>query len=84
MMSDCGTCHPEPGVKLPLADCGPCHTALGGLHGKGGHPGTGCASCHLPHAWKVSGRDACYPCHEDRKEHNAPNPCWECHEFVKN
>lgn len=81
MMGDCGMCHQAPGVKLPVADCKACHPVPGGLHGKGGHPQAACADCHKPHGWKVTSREACTPCHEDRKEHNAPNFCAECHEF---
>lgn len=81
MMSDCSTCHAEPGVKLPVAACAPCHAGLGGLHRKDAHRSADCSDCHRPHGWKVAARDACYACHDDRKEHNAPNLCWECHEF---
>ncbi len=82
MMSDCSTCHTAPGVKLPVNDCKTCHDKLGGLHKKGGHPDASCTDCHKPHQWKVSDRAACVACHEDKKDHNAPNFCGECHEFT--
>ena len=81
MMSDCTSCHAAPGVKLPVADCKSCHASLAGLHKKGGHPDAACTDCHKPHGWKVTSRDACLGCHTDRKAHNAPNFCGECHEF---
>ncbi len=81
MMSDCTACHTAPGVKLPLADCKSCHEGLGGLHKRGGHPDASCTDCHGRHVWKVAARDACLGCHEDRKAHNAPKPCGECHAF---
>ena len=79
---DCTSCHSAPGEKLPIGDCRSCHPKPSGLHTAGGHPGASCTDCHKQHIWKVSGRDACLACHEDRKEHNAPNPCSECHEFA--
>ena len=82
MMGDCSTCHSAPGVKLPVSDCKTCHDTLGGLHAKGGHPDASCTDCHAKHVWKVSARDACLACHEDKKAHNAPNFCGDCHEFT--
>jgi hypothetical protein len=84
MMSDCTACHAAPGVKLPIADCKSCHDSLAGLHKKGGHPDASCADCHKPHVWKVSGRDTCLQCHDDKKDHNAPQACASCHGFAAN
>jgi hypothetical protein len=82
MMADCTTCHASPGVKLPLADCKSCHEKLPGLHSKGGHPDAACTDCHKPHGWKVSGRDACLACHDDKKDHEKEaQDCASCHEF---
>ena len=81
MMDDCTSCHPAPGVKLPIADCKSCHDSLAGLHKKGGHPDASCTDCHKPHVWKVSGRDTCLQCHDDKKDHNAPQACASCHDF---
>jgi hypothetical protein len=78
---DCTSCHSAPGEKLPLADCKSCHGKLGGAHKKGGHPDAACVDCHKPHGWKVTSRDACLGCHTDKKTHNAPNFCGECHDF---
>jgi len=82
MMSDCTTCHSAPGVKLPVSGCKTCHDTLGGLHKKGGHPAAECVDCHKPHTWKVTERAACLTCHDDKKNHNAPNFCGDCHEFT--
>jgi hypothetical protein len=81
MMGDCTGCHSAPGVKLPIADCKGCHDALGGLHKKGGHPDAACTDCHKPHAWKVTERATCLACHDDKKDHNAPTFCGDCHAF---
>jgi hypothetical protein len=35
----------------------------------------------LPHTWKVTARETCLTCHEDKKDHNAPTFCGECHHF---
>jgi len=79
----CLTCHPAPGVRKPVTACASCHDgSLGGLHLKGGHPDAACTDCHAPHAWKVGQRATCLTCHEDKKDHNAPAFCGECHEFT--
>lgn len=81
MMGDCTGCHSAPGVKLPISDCKGCHDALGGLHKKGGHPDAACTDCHKPHTWKVTERATCLACHDDKKDHNAPTFCGDCHAF---
>ena len=83
MMSsmECTDCHAKAGQKLPVADCRTCHEKPAGLHTQGMHPDAECTDCHKPHAWKVSGRDPCLGCHEDRKDHNAPGACADCHDF---
>lgn len=82
MMDDCSNCHGQPGVKLPVADCKGCHDSLGGLHLKGGHPDASCTDCHQPHLWKVTARATCLQCHDDKKDHNAPQRCGDCHDFT--
>jgi len=78
----CLNCHPAPGVLKPLAACASCHGgSLGGLHLKGGHPDASCTDCHSPHLWNVTQRSTCLACHEDKKDHNAPAFCGDCHEF---
>lgn len=81
MMSDCSACHQVPGARQPQNDCKSCHDKPKGLHLKGGHPGMTCTDCHAPHVWKVAAREGCLSCHEDRKEHNAPEACGSCHDF---
>ncbi len=81
MMDDCTNCHSAPGVKLPIADCKSCHDSLSGLHKKGGHPDAACTDCHKPHLWKVTERSTCLACHDDKKDHNAPKFCGDCHDF---
>ena len=41
-----------------------------------------CMSCHTPHTWKVTSRETCLTCHEDKKTHYAPTFCGECHKFA--
>ena len=77
----CSACHAKEAERTPVGDCRKCHANPGGLHRKGDHPGAACTECHRPHAWKVEGRDVCYGCHDDRKEHNAGDACKECHDF---
>jgi hypothetical protein len=78
---DCTSCHKVPGQRKPQNDCHDCHDKPAGLHQKGGHPDAECTDCHKPHAWKVTGRDTCLNCHDDKKEHNAPGDCAGCHGF---
>ena len=83
MSSGCGTCHLKEGEVKPLASCASCHGTLGGLHRTGAHVGAGCTACHTPHTWKVTTRETCLGCHGDRKNHNAPAFCGECHKFAE-
>ncbi|MEW5765216.1 MAG: NapC/NirT family cytochrome c [Acidobacteriota bacterium] len=82
MSMGCDTCHVRPQEVLPLADCRSCHEALKGLHTGGAHPDLSCAECHKPHTWKVSGREGCESCHEDKRAHyEKDGPCAGCHGF---
>ena len=83
MKMACTDCHKKVGEVKPLTACQECHDTLSGLHKKGGHPDAACTDCHKPHVWEVTGRDTCLACHSDMKEHNAPKPCTECHDFRK-
>lgn len=78
---ECVDCHEKPGLKQPVTDCKTCHEKPKGLHAKGMHPDSECTDCHKPHGWTVGGRETCLGCHEDRKEHNAPDACAGCHDF---
>lgn len=77
----CDSCHQRSQYVQPLEDCTSCHTVTG-LHQEGGHPDASCTDCHKPHTWLVTKRETCLQCHEDKKEHNAPTFCGECHEFT--
>ena len=82
MMSlECKTCHLKEQEVHPLADCLSCHRALGGLHKNASHSGIFCNDCHAPHLWRVTERKTCVACHEDKKDHNLPSFCGECHKF---
>ena len=81
MSGDCRACHQLAGALQPQNDCKVCHTGLGGLHSSGGHPSAACTDCHRPHDWRLSARDTCLACHVDKKEHNAPALCSQCHSF---
>ncbi len=83
MGSPCRECHRKAGEALPVVACRECHPTLYGLHKKKDHAESACKDCHKPHAWSVRGRDVCLECHEEMKEHNAPEPCAECHAFRK-
>jgi hypothetical protein len=82
MSMECGTCHLKEQEAKPIADCKSCHNKLGGEHKKGEHPKTECMVCHPHHSWKVTTRDTCLACHSDKKDHNAPTLCGECHQFT--
>ncbi len=83
MSGGCDTCHANEQEIKPINDCKACHEKLPGLHTKGGHPDTSCTDCHKQHIWKVTGRDACVACHDDKKEHYKDGgDCASCHEFT--
>ncbi len=79
---DCSNCHIKLPSKHPIGDCASCHAALSGAHKLGGHPAMDCQDCHKPHTWKVTKRETCLTCHKDKKKHNAPSFCGECHDFT--
>jgi hypothetical protein len=82
MATGCGTCHVNEQEVKPLVSCTSCHRTLGELHKVRTHIDAGCTTCHAPHAWKVTARETCLACHEDKKDHNAPAFCGECHHFT--
>ena len=81
MSSGCDICHLREGDVKPLASCTSCHKSLGGLHKASSHGAAECTACHSPHAWRVTARETCLACHDDKKEHHSPIFCGECHEF---
>jgi hypothetical protein len=80
----CDNCHLKEQEVKPLADCKTCHDGLPGLHNKGGHPDAECTDCHQPHVWKVTGRDVCMQCHDDKGDHYKGQACASCHDFTSN
>jgi len=84
MDGGCDTCHAKEQEIKPINDCKTCHEDIGGLHTKGGHPDASCTDCHRPHAWRVSGRDVCLACHDDKKQHYGDGgDCAGCHDEFK-
>jgi len=81
MSMECGTCHLKEQEVKPVANCKSCHDKVGGEHRKGEHSKTECTACHAHHTWKVTSRDTCLACHGDKRDHNAPAFCGECHQF---
>ncbi len=82
MDGGCDTCHANSQEVKPINDCKACHEKLPELHAKGGHPDAACTDCHKPHGWKVTGRDVCVACHDDKKKHNVEGgDCAGCHDF---
>jgi len=82
MDGGCDSCHAAEQQVKPLNDCKACHEKLSELHAKGGHPDAACTDCHKPHTWKVTGRDTCVACHDDRKAHYPDGgACAGCHDF---
>ena len=82
MDAGCDTCHLKDQEVKPLADCKTCHEDLAGLHKKGGHPDASCTDCHKPHGWKVTGREICMGCHDDKAKHYRGRDCASCHDFT--
>jgi c(7)-type cytochrome triheme protein len=77
----CKECHIKEQQLRPIVACATCHAGLAGLHGKKPHREGGCAACHAPHAWAVSGRAACATCHADKVKHYEGQACAQCHAF---
>ena len=84
MKMACKTCHLQEAEVVPMVNCKSCHRSPKGLHKINGHSTPSCATCHLPHTWKVIARDTCLTCHEDKKDHYVPTFCGECHHFDLN
>jgi NapC/NirT cytochrome c family, N-terminal region len=82
MSMACKTCHLKEAELQPMANCRSCHSNVGGLHKKGEHADIPCINCHTPHGWKVSTRETCLTCHEDKKTHHTPTFCGDCHKFA--
>jgi hypothetical protein len=81
MSMACKTCHIREAEVKPMVNCKSCHPILKGLHKKDEHINVSCASCHVPHTWKVTGRETCLTCHDNKKTHNPPTLCGVCHKF---
>jgi len=81
MALECKTCHLKEQEVQPLSECRSCHGQIGGLHKKDAHAGSACTVCHAPHDWILSKRETCLACHDDKKEHKAPELCGKCHLF---
>ena len=77
----CKTCHLREAEVRPMVDCRSCHANLRELHKQHDHASAACTTCHMPHRWRVPVRETCLNCHEDKKDHYAPNSCGECHPF---
>jgi len=83
MDGGCDSCHVGEQEVQPLNDCKACHEGLKELHVAGGHPDAACTDCHAPHAWRVTTREPCLACHDDKKDHYAEGgACASCHEFA--
>ena len=76
----CDSCHRVPQEVIGMTACGDCHSPKG-LHRKANHAKTACTFCHRPHQWRVTGRETCMQCHDDRKGHNPGAACATCHVF---
>jgi hypothetical protein len=77
----CQQCHLKEQSVQPVADCAGCHPARAELHLRPAHSAVPCTTCHAPHQWKVTARETCVNCHQDKTAHNAPAICQTCHPF---
>jgi hypothetical protein len=84
MKMACKTCHLQEAEVVPMVNCKSCHPSPRGLHKIKEHLTPSCTTCHAPHTWKIIARDTCLSCHEDKKDHEAPAFCGECHHFGLN
>jgi hypothetical protein len=79
---DCQDCHLDLQSLLPVMDCTDCHE-MEELHvDVEDHADADCITCHQPHLWRVSSRDVCYECHDDKEDHNPGELCADCHDFI--
>jgi len=83
MAFPCAQCHLKEQSRKPTTACVTCHPTRSELHLKPTHSAAECTTCHLPHGWKVTKREACLTCHQDKKAHNSEGLCWDCHQFRK-
>lgn len=83
MQWDCSQCHKPHNAAMPVADCLSCHSTIKqqSLHQAKTHSETACKTCHKPHEWKVTSRDTCTGCHQDKVAHNAGQLCINCHDY---
>lgn len=96
--TECAACHTPPGMSARKLDCEGCHedrhtaagTCLqchqGGVMAKHDFPKwdhAGCAECHTLPKLKTWSREVCLACHADRKNHNPPDACTDCHDRPK-
>jgi hypothetical protein len=81
MSMACKTCHLKEAELQPMVNCRSCHSKLAGLHKQGEHVNVPCISCHTPHTWKVTTRETCLTCHDDKKNHYSSTFCGKCHKF---
>ena len=82
MSMPCSTCHLREAETEPMVSCKSCHPVSRGLHRQKEHSTVPCSTCHAPHAWKVTARETCLTCHDDKKEHYPPAFCGDCHAFA--
>jgi hypothetical protein len=81
MSMPCKTCHLREAEVKPMKECRSCHARPGGLHHHEAHSTPACTECHTPHVWTVSKRETCLTCHDQMKNHYAPQFCEKCHDF---
>ena len=83
MKWDCRECHKPHNAEKPVVDCTSCHAGVlrQGLHKATTHSQTACKVCHKPHEWKVTKRETCTGCHQDKTSHNADKLCVDCHDY---
>jgi hypothetical protein len=77
----CQQCHLKEQSVQPVMDCAGCHPARSELHLRPAHTAVPCTTCHAPHQWRVTARETCVSCHQDKTAHNAPAICQTCHPF---
>ena len=83
MQFQCGQCHQPHKTQEPAATCKSCHQGQEkkGAHAVRTHANANCTACHTPHEWKVTQRETCIACHQNKVNHNPGTFCANCHSF---
>lgn len=83
MQFQCSQCHRPHKNERPTGACASCHQGQEnkGKHAVRTHASATCSTCHKPHEWRVTQRETCLTCHQNKVDHNPGTFCASCHNF---